>query len=81
MNRIGFKTQYMEREERMPVVYENKAEEPDINSEELITAMMRQRIRKQALDLLDGYLFGCTLPGYTFTELENLKQVVLTIGK
>lgn len=82
---IGFKTEYMKRAERMPVLFEAESEkhntESEIDNEELITAIMRQRIRKQAIGLIDAYLFGYGLQLATFAELEKLKQVVLTLSK
>lgn len=78
MNRIGFKTQYMEREERMPVLYDETEEQKaqsEADADELITAMMRQRIRKQAIGLVDDFLRGGLLIDYVKAELKDLQKL------
>lgn len=76
---IGFKTEYMKRAERMPVLVEAESEEQkaqsEADAEELIIAMMRQRIRKQAIGLVDDFLRGGLLIDYVKAELKDLQKL------
>lgn len=90
---IGFKTEYMKRAEVEAKVEGAMMEGlrikdhapnlevsgPGAEVDELLVAMMRQRIGRQAMELLDKYLFGPNLPDYTFAELRKLKKLVLTV--
>lgn len=87
MANIGFKTKEMKRQESLPVVASaqpcGQAEQETINSDnqDLAQALIRQRIRKQAMELVDGFLFHCILPDYTFAQLKKLKELVLVMEK
>lgn len=83
MSRIGFKTKEMERQERLPVLAK-KQKAPEMSEEEadmLAIALMQQRIRKQAIELVDKFLFNYGLIDYTTNELKKLKELALTVAK
>lgn len=84
MSKIGFKTKEMERQERLPVISNKKHEKTEMSEEEadmLAIALMRQRIRKQAIELIDKFLFNYGLIDYTTNELKKLKELALTVAK
>lgn len=80
MANIGFKTARMERDERMPVKFENRQQEPEI-TDETIELMMKLRIRKQALALVDGFLHGGLLIDYVKAELQDLRKLYKLTSK
>lgn len=81
MNKIGFKTAYMEREERMPVVFNTKKDEQVLSEAEQAELMLKLRIRKKAIDLLDEYLNSCLLIDYVKGQLQDLKKLYEISGK
>lgn len=81
MSRIGFKTKEMERQERLPVVSKAKQAKEQATEEELALLLIQERIRRQAIELVDNFLFRGYNIDYVADHLCCLKNALIACHK